>query len=135
MSGGAMIGRHRAEDLAHINDPISQYYIPYPADTMTCAQLQFNFEKLEQQIAQWIDWRQYETNATAQNNIDQIVTIQTEKQTQYQTKISVACATTPPPGGAVTDPKNNSMLWIIAAAAGALILFGGKIFGKKQTAR
>lgn len=131
-----MIGRHRAEDLAHINDPISQYYIPYPADTMTCDQLKANFSKLQQQVAQWIDWQQYETNSTAVANIDQIIAIQTEKQTQYQTKIATACVTVPPPGGTTTEPgNNNSMLWIIAAAAGALILFGGKIFGKKKYAK
>jgi len=131
---GAMIGRHRAEDLANINDPISQYYIPYPADTMTCDQLQANYSKVTTQIAQWIDWQQYETNSTAVSNIDKIIAIQTEKQNQYQTKIAAVCATTPPPG-TTTPPQNNSMIWIIAAAAGALILFGGKIFGKKKNTR
>ena len=134
-----MIGevtRHRAADLAYINDPISQYYIPYPADTMTCDELKANYSKLTTQIAQWMDWQQYETNATAVSNIDQIIAIQTEKQNQYQTKIATACPTVPPPGGgSTTDPKNNSMIWIIAAAAGALILFGGKIFGKKKYAK
>jgi len=136
MIGGAIIGRYHDADLRYINDPVSQYYVPYPETINDCDTLKNWDNELTAQIQYWNIVLRSETNGTAINNVNQIIAIQTDKQAQYKAKIAVVCVTTPPPGGgSTTDPKNNSMLWIIAAAAGALVLFGGKIFGKKKYAK
>lgn len=137
MIGGAIIGKYHDADLRYINDPVSQYYVPYPDAITDCEVLKSNDAELTAQLQYWNIVLRSETNSTAINNVTQIISIQTDKQAQYKAKIAVACAVTPPPGGGgTTDPgKNNSMMWIIAAAAGALILFGGKIFGNKKHAR
>jgi hypothetical protein len=136
MIGGAIIGKYHEADLRYINDPISQYYVPYPDAITDCNALKSGDTELTAQIQYWNIVLRSETNSTAVNNVNQIIGIQTDKQAQYQAKIITACAVAPPPGdGTTTDPKNNTTLWIIAAAAGALILFGGKIFGNKKHAR
>ena len=137
MIGGAIIGKYHDADLRYINDPVSQYYVPYPDTINDCEALKAGDAELTAQIQYWNITLRSETNGTAINNVNQIIAIQTDKQAQYQTKMVTACAVAPPPtgGGGTTDTKNNSMIWIIAAAAGALILFGGKIFGKKKNTR
>lgn len=141
MIGGAIIGRHHDADLRYINDPISEYYIPYPDTISDCDELNNWDSALTAQIEFWNTTLQSETNGIAISNVQQIITIQTDKQARYKAKIAATCAITPPPGGAGTgtgtgtEPKNSSMVWIIAAAAGALILFGGKIFGKKKSTK
>lgn len=134
MIGGAIIGRHHDADLRYINDPISEYYIPYPDTISDCDELKNWDNALSEQLQFWYTTLSSETNAIAISNVNQIIAIQTDKQARFQAKIAATCNTTPPPGGGgtTTEPKNNSMVWIIAAAAGALILFGGKIFGKKK---
>jgi len=137
MIGGAIIGKYHDADLRYINDPVSQYYIPYPDMISDCDTLKNWDNELTAQIQYWNIVLRSETNSTAINNVNQIISIQTDKQAQYKAKIALACAATPPSGGGgtTTEPGNNSMMWIIAAAAGALILFGGKIFGKKKYAK
>jgi hypothetical protein len=137
MIGGAIIGKYHAADLQYINDPISQYYIPYPDAIADCDTLKTNDAALTAQITFWNVTLNSETNGTAINNITQIIQIQTDKQAQYKTKIVTACAVAPPTTGGTTTTAsgNNSMIWIIAAAAGALVLFGGKIFGNKKQAK
>jgi len=136
MIGAAIIGKYHDADLRYINDPISQYYVAYPDAITDCETLKAGDAELTAQIQYWNIVLRSETNGTAINNVNEIISIQSDKQSQYKAKIAVACAVAPPPGGTTTDTtKNNTTLWIIAAAAGALILFGGKIFGKKKQAR
>lgn len=128
MSRGYTIGANYDTTLTYINDPVSEYYIPYPVAGMDCATLQQNYTSCNNQVAYWTGILQNSTNNATTSNVSQIIQIQTAKAQQYSTAINQTCVVTPPPPDTSGDGKNN-MLMIIAAAVAAMFFFRKQIFG------
>lgn len=125
------IGKNYETTAKYIDNPISEWYVPWPALTMTCQQMQDNFKKLADQIGHWGDVMTGANNKEMKN-LTKVVEVQSKKLDAYEQQIPAACAVAnpvdnegddthtqaPAPGGGALSAIPKWMLY----AGGALLL-------------
>lgn len=84
------IGKNFEETLQYINDPVSQYFIPYPTKTMACAEMESNMNKITAQIRDWnsvlnsLTYKLFSGDRIKAGNLNSIIDIQTRKFEDYE---------------------------------------------------
>jgi len=144
---GFTIGAHYENALAAIDQPGSEFYVPYPTNEMSCDAVEANIQLLNTFIGVWnqrLRDAEHELIRSREtiDNCQTIIKILTTKLGQYQVKQDVCnnpvVATPPavtdgdienPEPGAGSGSSNNSLLWI------ALIGIGGYAFIRSRRNR
>lgn len=108
----SVIGKNREESLKQLREQRGEFYIPGPSGSMSCQDMQSNYERLNAQILFWNDemaklkFKIFSGDKKEAKNIEQIMMIQADVIARYETEMQ-RCIVDPGDGGSGTGPADQ----------------------------